>query len=200
MEYQLLKTLYRKDKLYHLPDNIAAVTVMVVFYKNLHDHYRFGRRRFPAIMELFGKAQYIKWDLLRKKLDSLDHDAGMDERLFKDFMNKVQKVATTDTTYREILGSKPISGNDERVNYRNSAEIAYKMFLIVLHETYGFTPGKIKNVQRYVKDDLICINEGRCKLTEFFEMLEEECGQEIRALQDWKAKYGSVHGPDGMPR
>ena len=80
------------------------------------------------------------------------------------------------------------------------AEIAYKMFLIVLHENYGFTPGKIKNVQRYVKDDLICINEGRCKLTEFFEMLEEECGQEIRALQDWKEKDGNVHGPDGMPK
>lgn len=31
--------------MYHRPANIGAVITFVIIYKNLHDHYRFGRKR-----------------------------------------------------------------------------------------------------------------------------------------------------------
>ena len=43
----------KMDRQYHRPQNVGAVITLVIFYKNLKDHYGFGRKRFFYIMDQF---------------------------------------------------------------------------------------------------------------------------------------------------
>lgn len=156
---------------YHRPANIGAVITFVIIYKNLHDHYQFGRKRFAYIME----------------------------QLYNDYMHHAAKMAEIDDTYSRILDKSPVTSKRDREEYNEAAEIAYKVCMLILCRYLKFGKKRLNDLQRYMKADMWCILEKRVKIIEFMNMLHESCAQNFGALDDWMKKYHRVYGEDGMP-
>lgn len=184
---------------YHRPANIGAVITFVIIYKNLHDHYRFGSRRFADIMEQFKQYQRKSWSLTQKEVNRAVVMHGLDEKLYNDYMQRAAKMAEIDDTYSRILDKPPVVNKRDRQDYNEAAEIAYKVCMLIVCRYPRFTKKRLNNLQRYIKEDMWCILEKRVKIIEFMNMLHEECAQDFGALKDWMAKYHRIYGEDGMP-
>lgn len=184
---------------YHRPANIGAVITIVIIYKNLHDHYRFGHRRFTDIMEQFEQHQQMPWKLTQKKVNHVVAMHGLDETLYNDYMQRAVKIAEIDDTYRRILSKSPVASKQDRQDYNEAAEIAYKVCMLIICRYPRFTKKRLNNLQQYIKNDMWCILEKRVKIIEFMNMLHESCAQDFGALKDWMAKYHRIYGEDGMP-
>lgn len=156
---------------YHRPANIGAVITFVIIYKNLHDHYQFGRKRFAYIMEQFDRYQKREWGLTQKEVNEVVTMQGLNEQLYNDYMHHAAKMA----------------------------EIAYKVCMLILCRYLKFGKKRLNDLQRYMKADMWCILEKRVKIIEFMNMLHESCAQNFGALDDWMKKYHRVYGEDGMP-
>lgn len=232
----------------HRPDNIGAVITLCLFYKNLHDHYHYGKPKMEDIMACFGRIQCSDWTItdadvkagryfhhyeteekrdapaltpelirnmkfakvLEKPENRIRHltdddidravdQYGMNGKLYADYMSKIVKVVGTDNTYKKILGHEPVKSSTDRKRYLEAAEVAYKLTVFILGTVMKFSKTKINSMQRYVKNDMWALIDGRCKMTEFFDMLNRECRLEFGALDDWKRIVGDVHRKDGMP-
>ena len=83
--------------------------------------------------------------------------------------------------------------------YLEAAEVTYKLTSFILCTKYKFDKRKLNLLQRYVKNDMWALIDGKCKLTEFFWMLHTECRLEFGALDGWMKRYGKIYGEDGMP-
>ena len=59
------------DQQYHRPANVGAVITLVIFYKNLKDHYGFGRKRFLYIMSQFAAIQHNEWRMTHTPIECL---------------------------------------------------------------------------------------------------------------------------------
>ena len=185
----------------HRPENFGAVVTMVLLYKNLHDHYGFGRTRFQYIMDQFERWVNEKWNITQKQVDDVVGKHGLDETLYRDYMQRCSKLVSknVDDTYFRIMGREPVRNAKERQGYNEAAEITYKTVLLILTKYLGFGKKRLNDLQRYLKDDMWCILEGRVKLIEFMWMLHTSCAQEFGALDDWLEKYGKVYRDDGLP-
>lgn len=184
---------------YHRPANIGAVITFVIIYKNLHDHYQFGRKRFAYIMEQFDRYQKREWGLTQKEVNEVVTMQGLNEQLYNDYMHHAAKMAEIDDTYSRILDKSPVTSKRDREEYNEAAEIAYKVCMLILCRYLKFGKKRLNDLQRYMKADMWCILEKRVKIIEFMNMLHESCAQNFGALDDWMKKYHRVYGEDGMP-
>lgn len=183
----------------HRPENVGAVITLVLFYKNLHDHYGFGRTRFLYIMDQFEKVVNKEWALTQAEVDDAVGKRGLDETLYRDYMQRISKTLNTDDTYRRLLGKSPVQNAQQRKGFNEAAEVGYKVTMLILTKYLGFGKKRLNDLQRYVKDDMWAILEGRVKVIEFMAMLHKSCAQQFGALDDWLAKYGKVYRDDGLP-
>lgn len=183
----------------HRPENIGAVITLVILYKNLHDHYGFGRTRFLYIMDQFEKVVNKEWALTQAEVDDAVGKRGLDETLYRDYMQRISKTLDTDDTYRRLLGKSPVQNAQQRKGFNEAAEVGYKVTMLILTKYLGFGKKRLNDLQRYVKDDMWAILEGRVKVIEFMAMLHKSCAQQFGALDDWLAKYGKVYRDDGLP-
>ena len=183
----------------HRPENIGAVITLVILYKNLHDHYSFGRKRFFFIMEQFEKLVNAEWSLTQQKVDDIVAKRGLDETLYRDFMQRISKTLDVDDTYRRLLGKSPVQNAQQRKGFNEAAEVGYKVTMLILTKELGFGKKRLNDLQQYVKDDMWAILEGRVKVIEFMNMLHESCAQDFGALDDWFEKFGKVYRGDGLP-
>jgi len=184
----------------HRPDNIGALVTLLIFYKNLHDHFLYGKPKMDGIMNWFGKIQNGKWPGLTGQTINKTNDAnGMDANMYRDYMHRVVKIVEKDDTYKRILGRPPIRKSEDKKGYLEAAEVTYKLTSFILCTKYKFDKRKLNLLQRYVKNDMWALIDGNCKLTEFFWMLHTECRLEFGALDGWMKRYGKIYGEDGMP-
>lgn len=183
----------------HRPENVGAVVTMVLLYKNLHDHYGFGRTRFQYIMDQFERWVNEEWNITQKQVDDVVARRGLDETLYRDYMQRISKTLDTDDTYRRLLGKSPVQNAQQRKGFNEAAEVGYKVTMLILTKYLGFGKKRLNDLQRYVKDDMWAILEGRVKVIEFMAMLHKSCAQQFGALDDWLAKYGKVYRDDGLP-
>ena len=183
----------------HRPENVGAVVTMVLLYKNLHDHYGFGRTRFQYIMDQFERWVNEEWNITQKQVDDVVARRGLDENLYRDYMQRISKTLDTDDTYRRLLGKSPVQNAQQRKGFNEAAEVGYKVTMLILTKYLGFGKKRLNDLQRYVKDDMWAILEGRVKVIEFMAMLHKSCAQQFGALDDWLAKYGKVYRDDGLP-
>lgn len=92
----------------------------------------------------------------------------------------------------------PVCTSQDKKRYIEAAEVAYKITSFIICTRYKFTKTKLNSLQRYVKADMWALANGECKLTEFFEMLTDDCHLEFGALVAWKRIVGDVY-KGGMP-
>jgi hypothetical protein len=187
------------DQQYHRPANVGAVITLVIFYKNLKDHYGFGRKRFLYIMSQFAAIQHNEWRMTQHQVDEAVYRKGLDETLYHDYLQRAWKMVESDDTYTRILGRKPVQNKTDREDYNESVEVAYKITMLILTKQLHFGKKRMNDLQQFVKKDMWCILEGRVKLIEFMNMLHESCAQEFGALDDWIKKFGKVYCDDGLP-
>ena len=167
--------------MYHRPANIGAVITFVIIYKNLHDHYRFGRKRFAYIMEQFDRYQQREWGLNQEEVNEVVTMQGLNEQLYNDYMHHAAKMAETDDTYSRILDKPPVVSKRDREEYNEAAEIAYKVCMLILCRYLKFGKKRLNDLQRYIKADMWCILEKRVKIIEFMNMLHENPVRRILA-------------------
>lgn len=193
--------LHRKElsQTKHRPENVGAVITLVIFYKNLHDHYGFGRKRFLYIMEQFKRLVNKEWTLTQAQVNDAVSERGLDETLYRDYMQRISKTLDVDDTYRRLLGRSPVQNAQQRRGFNEAAEVGYKVTMLILTRYLGFGKKRLNDLQKYLKEDMWCIIEGRVKLIEFMWMLHGSCAQEFGALDDWLEKYGKVYQDDGLP-
>lgn len=189
----------KMDRQYHRPQNVGAVITLVIFYKNLKDHYGFGRKRFLYIMDQFAAIEKKEWKLTQVEVDKFVYERGLDEKLYRDYIQRAWRMVETDDTYSRILGRQLIRNKAEREEYNEAAEVAYKIAMLVLTKFLHFGKKRLNDLQEYVKKDMWCVIEGRVKIIEFMNMLHETSAQEFGALDDWIKKFGKVYQEDGLP-
>lgn len=189
----------KMDRQYHRPQNVGAVITLVIFYKNLKDHYGFGRKRFFYIMDQFAAIEKKEWRLTQAEVDKFVYERGLDEKLYRDYIQRAWRMVETDDTYSRILGRQLIRNKAEREGYNEAAEVAYKIAMLVLTKFLHFGKKRLNDLQEYVKKDMWCVIEGRVKIIEFMNMLHETSAQEFGALDDWTKKFGKVYREDGLP-
>lgn len=187
------------ENTYHRPENIGAVITMTIFLKELHDHYGFGRRRFKSILEQMEKIINENWYITKAQVDEIVDVRGFDDRLYRDYMQRISKTLDMDDTYKRIIGKEPIRGGKQREAFLEAAEVGYKGIMLILAKYSGFGKKRITDLQQYVKEDMWNILEGRVKIIEFMAMLHKSCAQKFGALNDWLKKYGKVYRDDGLP-
>lgn len=143
----------------------------------------------------------INFDFIRQKeLSQTKHrPENVDETLYRDYMQRISKTLDTDDTYRRLLGKSPVQNAQQRKGFNEAAEVGYKVTMLILTKYLGFGKKSLNDLQRYVKDDMWAILEGRVKVIEFMAMLHKSCAQQFGALDDWLAKYGKVYRDDGLP-
>lgn len=187
------------ENMYHRPANVGAVITLVIFYKNLKDHYGFGRKRFLYIMSQFEAIQKNEWRVTQRQVDETVYQKGLDENLYHDYLQRAWKMVEQDDTYERIIGKKPVKNKADRDDYNESVEVAYKITMLILTKHLHFGKKRMNDLQKYVKEDMWCILEGRVKVIEFMNMLHKSCAQEFGALDDWIKKFGKVYRDDGLP-
>ena len=150
----------------HRPDNIGAVVTLLILYKNLHDHFLYGKPKMDGIMKWFGRIQNGKWPGLTEQIINKTNDAnGMDANMYHDYMHRVVKIVERDDTYKRILGRSPIRKSEDKKGYLEAADWTYKLTAFILCTKYKFDKRKLNLLQRYIKNDMWALIDGNCKLT-----------------------------------
>lgn len=174
-----MKVLTRKG----LAANGSITSTSVLVYMALHDDdtLRFSGKRLDRITDwVVQRSAFINHDpgkLIACREQIIRH--GLDYQLEQDFI-------------RVLLKGLGYTGKEEYTGAREGAEAAYTLIFLALHELYGLGMQRLQRIQRRIKSYAWFIREGATHIFQYMKCLEQECGQQYKALQSYEEEYGEL--------